>query len=412
VGEKTVNTRKVLLRITIVLAVVVAILWAFVQSGLLFKMFNSAMPAYDTEASNLLDKTEAQFFGSPGSRDQLIGISVASENVLMSVNTRPDKNSPFENSIELRSLYGELLWKRGLDEWRIGSLIAGDDFELILVQKRDENKKVREVGLLTLSSTDGDIVKSVSIHEWDKSFYPGEMHKAGDDRFIVLGAKYDDEIKSSYGIVINSEGEIIEDWILETSRLFEIADGFIGITEIGKSGFTNNLQKIDNYGNVIWESANFDTTFNAGVQGVAEQANGDLIVTGWNREASSGTVASISGTTGEILWNHGPGDGFVNWIYNPIPWKDNQFLICAQKSFSSSNYNVPFWESLCALIIDSEGNLVDHDAKIDMWMFPVVGGHRLSNNTILFAGIGSQNPDEMTKQFDVAWATLELPVTE
>jgi hypothetical protein len=381
------------------------------------KLLQKLIPEYDTEASSLLDDARVRFIGEASDRDMPNALELFGENVLLAMRSKPETEEgmdAFEHHIQLRTVEGELIWDYPVEQgWRCKDVLNfNDEAVFALVEKRGTEESLEEVWLLQLAGGDGHLVSEANLLHWNADFNPQSLFHLPDGQFLVHGRRFVDvdQTYEAFGYVANRAGKFVTEWNSDVSMLLPVEGGFIGAKSIpGKNPYPD-LKKVGFDGETIWNIAHADTVFGGQLRGATEASDGDLIISFWDWENYRGVFAQLSSEDGTIRWTKKMNTGFLTHLYNVIPWGEDHFFLCGQKSFSNPEISVPFWESICGLIIDGDGQLVDHDARTGFWMMPVRGAFEVGNNQILLSGIGGSDFREVNPQWDIGWVVLDKTV--
>ncbi len=374
------------------------------------------VPEYDINKSDLLDGATPLFIGEPSTRDLPVAVKPSGDNVLMVMRSRSyeneDVSADYDHRVQLRAMDGTLMWSYPVESgWLCRDILVASAEQVWVLIGRWEGEVLQNTAVVQLDASNGNPVNRFAVPGWNLQYDLTQLFALPEDHVLVYGRRTveADSTFEAFGVVVDSAGQYVEEWTCGTSMLLPLEDGFLGATARIERFDYPDLMKVDASGNTIWTIERADTVFGGQLNGVTPAGDGDLIVSFWDWMQYRGVVARIGGADGAVRWVKPFETGFFTHMYNPLPWKDGQFLVLGQKSYSSESVRVPFWESVCVAVFDGDGNDIEDDGRIDFWAMPVRGGFEIGENQLLFAGIGGADVNEMAEQWDVAWVVLDKP---
>ena len=370
----------------------------------------------NTHRSSLLDSAKATFLGDSAINEYL-GTSAKwdDQNILL-IGIRKafakGKNVESSGFVWLVNEEGKIVWDKSTPDLRPMDAVAIDDSNAFVLFNRMDEQHV-PVFVVLKYARNGNAWQKLSrtMPEHTAAAY---IEKISDDHFMIVTWCKSASDTNEYdvdNVHLNAQCELLENhWDLTATKLFPLQNGdFLGIRDNAsrKERCTTQIMRIRNEGTTLWMAEKVMEPMNAAIYGVTETKNGDILLSAFSEKVYAPLLALYS-ADGEKIWVKSPPEMQGCRIYDIAPYKENQFIIAAQKTMSRGSFSTSMWDALAAFVIDDKGTILDYDVVPQYWTIPLGGVVPLNPDKLIFLGTGSKAPKEFLKQNDIALYTLKL----
>lgn len=253
----------------------------------------------------------------------------------------------------------------------------------------------------------------VSLYNWIKS---------GIDEYTFGGSAYLSTLDGNsdlYIVRISSSGEILWhkkwgcDYTDGIAHLCQTSDGNIAVSsaicsndyEIGGTHPQKAyIAKLDNDGEVIWESTIGPWASPIEMSKIIETSDGNLVAAGYTSSVSGrrGVLIKVDGQTGDSLWYRSFAFSDMNQFHNSLLYdviesSDGCLVACGQVDEIDDYISTDLWvlkvDSLGCLIPGCNVGVLEQNVTLDIMIYPIPAtdllniylksNHRLSSNSEL-----------------------------